>query len=82
VRAVGRSPAADAQVIGAPQLMEEIVDIRAPVRVTHTYTQTLDGSPAEVLPLLCPVREADWVPGWTPPPLRPRPEGGCHAMVT
>jgi hypothetical protein len=120
--------------------MEEIVDIRAPVRVTHTYTQTLDGSPAEVLPLLCPVREADWVPGWTPRlvlshsglvepdcvfvapdpaaaaeaeaiwtvlhqdptagtvemlkvtpgflvvrlaiALRPRPEGGCHAMVT
>jgi hypothetical protein len=45
--------------------MEEIVEIRPPVRVTHTYAQTLDGSPAEVLPLLCPVRETDWVPGWT-----------------
>jgi hypothetical protein len=41
------------------------MEIRQPVRVTHTYTQTLDGSPAEVFPLLCPVREADWVTGWT-----------------
>jgi len=33
-------------------------------RVTHEYTQT-NGVPAErVFPLLCPVREADWVPGW------------------
>jgi hypothetical protein len=46
--------------------MGEIVDIRVPVRVTYTYTQTLDGSPADVLPLLCPVREAEWVPGWAP----------------
>lgn len=33
-------------------------------RVTHEYTQT-NCAPAEtVFPLLCPVREADWVPGW------------------
>jgi hypothetical protein len=33
-------------------------------RVTHEYTQT-NAAPAErVFPLLCPVREADWVPGW------------------
>jgi hypothetical protein len=120
--------------------MEVIMEIRPPVRVSHTYTQTLNGSPAEVLPLLCPVREADWVPDWaprlvisstglaepdcvfiTPDPaapagaeaiwtvlhqdptagtvemlkvtpgflvvrlaiaLRPRPEAGCHAVVT
>ncbi len=37
-----------------------------PRRVTHTYTQTLDGPVSEVLPLLCPVREAAWVPGWSP----------------
>ncbi len=42
------------------------MEIRPPVRVTHSYTQTLEGTPAEVLPLLCPVREADWVPGWMP----------------
>ena len=37
-----------------------------PDRVTHTYVQTLVAPPAEVFPLLCPVREADWVPGWDP----------------
>lgn len=42
------------------------MEIRPPVRVTHSYRQTLEGTPAEVLPLLCPVREADWVPGWMP----------------
>jgi hypothetical protein len=40
--------------------------VRPPVRVTHTFTQTLDAPPAAVLPLLCPVREAEWVPGWSP----------------
>src|SRR6266852_3930963 len=33
-------------------------------RVTHEYTQTHDAPPEKVFPLLCPVREADWVPGW------------------
>ena len=33
-------------------------------RVSHKYTQTNDGPPEKVFPLLCPVREADWVPGW------------------
>jgi hypothetical protein len=33
-------------------------------RVTHQYTQTNSASPEKVFPLLCPVREADWVPGW------------------
>ncbi|HXZ42454.1 MAG TPA: hypothetical protein VEG68_17060 [Terriglobales bacterium] len=33
-------------------------------RVTHEYTQTNCARPEEVVPLLCPVREADWVPGW------------------
>jgi hypothetical protein len=42
------------------------VEVRHPVRITHTYTQTLDGTPVEVLPLLCPVREVEWVPGWAP----------------
>lgn len=40
--------------------------VRAPVRVTHGYTQTIVAPPSEVLPLLCPVREVDWVPGWAP----------------
>jgi hypothetical protein len=46
---------------------EETVDIRPPVQVTHTYTQALEGPPDEVFPLLCPVLEAEWVPGWTAP---------------
>jgi hypothetical protein len=33
-------------------------------RVTHEYIQTNPAAPAKVFPLLCPVREADWVPGW------------------
>ena len=34
------------------------------LRVIHQYTQTNQASPEKVFPLLCPVREADWVPGW------------------
>jgi len=33
-------------------------------RVTHEFTQTNCDVPERVFPLLCPVREADWVPGW------------------
>jgi len=33
-------------------------------RITHEYTQNNVAPPEEVFPLLCPVREADWVPGW------------------
>jgi hypothetical protein len=33
-------------------------------RVAHEYTQTNFAPPQTVFPLLCPVREADWVPGW------------------
>lgn len=33
-------------------------------RVSHEYTQTNAAPPEKVLPLLCPVREAEWVPGW------------------
>ena len=41
--------------------------IISPHRATRTYTQTLVGTPSEVFPLLCPVREADWIEGWNPP---------------
>lgn len=37
-----------------------------PVRVARTYTQSLVAPPDVVFPLLCPVREADWIPGWDP----------------
>lgn len=34
------------------------------LRVAHEYTQTNPALPEKVFPLLCPVREADWIPGW------------------
>ena len=37
-----------------------------PNRATRTYTQHLVAEPAVVFPLLCPVREADWIDGWSP----------------
>ena len=40
--------------------------ISPPLRVTRTYTQHLVAEPAKVFPLLCPVREADWIEGWDP----------------
>lgn len=42
------------------------MNIRQPNRVTHTYTQQLCRPAASVFPLLCPVREADWITGWNP----------------
>ena len=42
------------------------MNIRPPNRVTHTYTQHLVAPPAAVFPLLCPVREANWIDGWNP----------------
>jgi len=40
--------------------------IARPRRATHTYTQHLIAEPSRVFPLLCPVREADWIDGWDP----------------
>jgi hypothetical protein len=40
--------------------------IARPNRVTRSYVQRLVASPAAVFPLLCPVREADWIEGWDP----------------
>jgi hypothetical protein len=37
-----------------------------PKRATRTYTQRLIAGPDAVFPLLCPVREADWIDGWDP----------------
>lgn len=42
------------------------MNISPPIRVKRTYTQTLMAPPAKVFPLLCPVREAEWVNGWNP----------------
>ena len=42
------------------------VPLRAPVRAEHSYVQRLCATPAQVLPLLCPVRETDWIVDWRP----------------
>lgn len=42
------------------------MNIAKPHRVARTYVQHLDAKPAAVFPLLCPVREADWIEGWDP----------------
>lgn len=42
------------------------MQINKPNRVTRTYTQHLSGTPAQIFPLLCPTREAEWIEGWDP----------------
>lgn len=42
------------------------MNIVKPTRATRTYTQRLRAAPQAVFPLLCPVREADWIKGWEP----------------
>lgn len=42
------------------------MDIVKPNRATRTYTRRLVGSPEAVFPLLCPVRERDWIQGLDP----------------
>lgn len=42
------------------------MDVRKPNRITRVYTQRLVAEPARVFPLLCPVREMDWIDGWDP----------------
>jgi hypothetical protein len=53
-------------VSGRPALSQTSMNIVKPCRVTHTYTQHLVSSPQAVFPLLCPVREAEWIRGWDP----------------
>jgi len=40
--------------------------IASPKRIRHSYTQKLVAPPEKVFPLLCPVRETEWVPDWDP----------------
>ena len=42
------------------------MNIVKPHRVTRRFTQSLNAPPDQVFPLLCPVREAEWVNGWHP----------------
>jgi hypothetical protein len=34
------------------------------MKITRTYTQHIDAPPDRVFPLLCPVRESEWLAGW------------------
>lgn len=40
--------------------------IAQPKRRKHSCVQTWKSTPDRVFPLLCPVREMDWIPGWDP----------------
>lgn len=42
------------------------MQVLRPERSTRSYTQHLVGRPEEVFPLLCPVRECEWIDGWDP----------------
>jgi hypothetical protein len=42
------------------------MNLTTPNRVRHSYIQRLVGDPSAVFPLLCPVREAEWIEGWDP----------------
>jgi len=42
------------------------VRILSPRRIRRSFTQSLMAPPEKVFPLLCPVRETEWVPGWDP----------------
>jgi hypothetical protein len=33
-------------------------------RAVCRYTHTVDAPPRDVFPLLCPIREREWIPGW------------------
>lgn len=34
-------------------------------RVTQEFTHTISAPPSKIFPLLCPVREYEWIDGWT-----------------
>jgi len=33
-------------------------------QITKNYKQIINGTPEEIFPLLCPVRESEWIDGW------------------
>jgi hypothetical protein len=44
--------------------MEGIMTTFKADRIVHEFIQTNPAVPEKVFPLLCPVREGDWLPGW------------------
>ena len=45
-------------------MTEKTIVVNPPTRARHSYTQRIHAGPEAVFPLLCPVREHEWVPGW------------------
>ena len=37
---------------------------KASVAITRSYVQSIGAPPSTVFPLICPVREAEWLEGW------------------
>ncbi len=54
----------DTMVDDEEEFMKGYMKLFKSSRVVHEYTQSNPAPPGEVFPLLCPVREAEWVPGW------------------
>lgn len=46
--------------------MSPQMDVARPNRIRHSYTQSILAAPEKVFPLLCPIRELEWVDGWNP----------------
>ena len=42
------------------------MNVTKPNRKKHSYIQHLNAPPSVVFPLLCPVAEIKWAPGWNP----------------
>ena len=42
------------------------MNIKEPNRKKHGFAQHLNAPPETVFPLLCPVLEVEWAPGWMP----------------
>ena len=44
--------------------MTDTIEALRGCRVAYEFTQNNPAPPDKVFPLLCPVRESDWLPGW------------------
>ena len=61
----GPSRSVDKQKEQTINQQNRLEGINKPRRVKHSYTQSIKGTPEQVFPLLCQVRETDWIAGWT-----------------
>lgn len=42
------------------------MQIQAPISKAHQAIQIWQGTPQKIFPLLCPVRETEWIAEWSP----------------